>query len=58
MDEINSEQAAKKVRITKCYLIEVCDKDGKELDSDFFFGNYQDAKLQGEIMKNKYNSET
>ena len=45
---------AEKIRITKCYLIEICDKDGKELISDFCFGNYHDTKLQAEKMKKEY----
>lgn len=43
-----------KIRITKCYLIEICDKDGKELISDFCFGNYHESKEQGERMLKAY----
>ena len=50
-----NEQKATKVRITKCYLIEICDKDGKELEHDFSFMSYHEAKEQGEQMKNEYN---
>lgn len=46
---------ATKVRITKCYLIEICDKDGNELESDYSFVSYQDAKKLAQEMKNDYN---
>lgn len=46
---------AVKVRITKCYLIEICDKEGNELESDYCFMNYQDAKKQAQQMKDDYN---
>ena len=49
---------ATQVRITKCYLIEICGKDGKELQSDFSFLTYHESKLLGENMKNKYNERT
>ena len=45
---------AEKIRITKCYLIEICDKDGKELISDFCFNNYRETKLQAEKMMKDY----
>lgn len=47
---------ADKIRITKCYLIEICDKDDKALDSDFSFLNYHDTKIKAEKMKDDYNS--
>lgn len=46
---------AKKVRITKCYLIELCDSEGKEITSDFCFLPYHKAKEQGEKMKADHN---
>lgn len=48
-------EKATKVRITKCYLIEVCDKNGKELISDFCFGDYHESKTRAEKMKNDFN---
>lgn len=49
-----------KLRITKCYLVEVVDKDGNEQEyrrdgnvyeaSDFCFGTKEDAKKLGEQM--------
>lgn len=46
---------ATKVRITKCYLVEICDKDGNELESDYTFVSYKDAKKLAQQMKNDYN---
>lgn len=43
-----------KYRITKCYLIEIVDKDGKEINSDFSFLNYQETKKQAQNMLNDY----
>ena len=55
--ENNIKKFGKKIRITKCYLIEIVDENDKELVSDFFFGKLADAKKEGETMKNKYNKE-
>lgn len=49
---------AVKARITKCYLIEIIDKDGNELESDYSFVSYQDAKKIGQRMKDEYNRRT
>ncbi len=46
---------AEKIRITKCYLIEICDKDGKELESEYTFVSYQDAKKLAQQMLHEYN---
>ena len=46
---------ATKVRITKCYLVEICDKDGNELESEYTFVSYQDAKKLAQQLKNEYN---
>lgn len=32
-----------KIRITKCYLVEICDKSGKAQESDFCFGTKEDC---------------
>lgn len=53
--ENNIKKLGKKIRITKCYLIEIVDENDKELVSDFFFGKLADAQKEGEIMKNKCN---
>ena len=53
--ENNIKKLGKKIRITKCYLIEVVDENDKELVSDFFFGKLADAKKEGEKIINKYN---
>ncbi len=45
---------AEKIRITKCYLIEICDKGGQELISDSCFSNYRETKLQAEKMMKDY----
>lgn len=48
---------ASKVRITKCYLIEICDKEGNELQCDYSFVSYQDTKKLAQQMKDDYNRE-
>lgn len=47
-----------KKRITKCYLVEIIDDEGKEIKSDFCFGTKKDCeilaeKLEKEISKEK-----
>ena len=42
------------VRITKCYLVEYIDDNGKELCSDFCFGTKKDAEEVGERLKKEY----
>ena len=37
-------------RITKCYLIEITDDDGKEIESDFSFLSYHETKKQAQEM--------
>jgi len=48
---------ASKIRITKCYLIELCDKEENELTSEYYFGNYQQAKEYSKRMKAEYNEQ-
>lgn len=48
---------AKKIRITKCYLIEICDKEENELTSEYYFGNYKQAKEYSKRMKAEYNEQ-
>lgn len=48
---------ASKIRITKCYLIEICDKEENELTSEYYFGNYQQAKEYAKRMKAEYNEQ-
>lgn len=43
-----------KYRITKCYLIEVIDEDGKELKGDFSFTSYCDTEKKAEQMVKEY----
>lgn len=40
-----------KIRLTKCWLVEVTDDNGKEITYDFSFGNKEDAKKLGEKLK-------
>lgn len=47
-----------KVRITRCYLIEIVDKDGNELACEYTFCNREDAKKTGERMIREYNEES
>ena len=46
---------ATKIKVTRCYLIQILDKDDNELDADFCFLSRKEAKQIGEKMKNKYN---
>ena len=46
---------ATKIRITKCYLIELCDNDGNELESEYSFMGYQEVKKEAQQMKDDYN---
>ena len=39
-----------KIRITKCYLVEVTDDNGKEITSDFSFGTKDQAMELGKTM--------
>lgn len=45
---------SKNVRITKCYLVEYVDDDGKELCYDYCFGTKEEAVKVGEKLKNDY----
>lgn len=47
-----------KVQITKCYLVQILDKDGNELACDYSFVSRQDAKEIGNRMKADYNADT
>ena len=41
-----------KLRVTRCYLVEVVDKEGNEIVSDFTFCDRKDTKRIGErLMK-------
>ena len=40
-----------KVRITKCYLVQVLDNEGNELESEYVFGDKEDAKAHGKSLK-------
>lgn len=40
-----------KIRITKCYLVEVTDAEGYEIESDYAFGTRKDAEIIGERLK-------
>ena len=46
-----------KVQITKCYLVQILDKDGNELACDYSFVSRQDAKEIGNRMKADYNAD-
>lgn len=39
------------IRITRCWLVEYVDNNGKEIKSDFCFGTKQDAFELGEKLK-------
>jgi hypothetical protein len=45
------------VRITKCYLVQVLDEEGNELECEYVFGNKEDAIKHSKEMKSsiKYN---
>lgn len=44
-------------RVTKCYLVEVIDKDGNTLDSENYFGTESEAKKRAEKLFFKWASE-
>lgn len=48
------ENKKENIRITRCYLVEYIDKDGKEVESDFCFGTKEDAKKLGNQLKDNY----
>lgn len=48
---------AVKVQITKCYLIQILDKDGNELACDYDFVSRQSAQEIGKRMKEAYNED-
>lgn len=45
------------VRVTRCYLVQILDKDGNELDCDYCFLDRAEAKKLGEKMKKDYNKD-
>lgn len=40
-----------KVRVTKCYLVQVLDDDGNEVACEYVFGDKEDAKQVGKKLK-------
>lgn len=42
-----------RVEITKCYLVQVMDEDGNELACEYVFGDKEDAKETGRMLKRK-----
>ena len=40
-----------RVEITKCYLVQVLDEDGNELACEYVFGDKEDAKETGRLLK-------
>lgn len=52
---MDDQRKAVKVQITKCYLVQILDKDGYELECDYSFVNKEDAKRIGERMLKEYN---
>lgn len=40
-----------RVRISKCYLVQVIDEDGNELDMDYVFTDRKGAELRGKELK-------
>ena len=40
------------LRITRCYLVEHIDDNGKQISSDFCFGTKEDALKVGRKLKN------
>ena len=47
-----------KLRITKCYLVEVCDKNEKEILGDFCFGAKEEAIAFGDRLAKKGGAHT
>lgn len=48
-------EKAVKVQITKCYLVQILDKAGNELECDYSFVSREDAKKIGERMLKEHN---
>lgn len=42
-----------RVEITKCYLVQVRDEDGNELACEYVFGDKEEAKEAGRLLKRK-----
>lgn len=40
-----------KIRLTKCYLVEIVDSKGNELESEYVFADRTKSKEYGEKMK-------
>ena len=40
-----------KIQITKCYLVQLLDNEGNELQCEYVFGDRQDALRTGQAMK-------
>lgn len=40
-----------KVQITKCYLVQILDDNGNELEYEYVFGNKKDADKTGKELK-------
>ena len=47
-----------KIKITRCYFIQVLDKEDYELDGDFCFLSREEAKKQWQKMLERYNKKT
>ena len=42
-----------KVRISKCYLVQITDADGYEITSEYVFGDREEAERRGAMLKNE-----
>lgn len=40
-----------KIRLTKCYLVEIVDSEGNEIESEYVFADRTKSKEYGEEMK-------
>lgn len=40
-----------KIRLTKCYLVEIVDSEGNEIESEYVFADRTKSKEYGEKMK-------
>ena len=42
-----------KIRITKCYLVQITDADGYEITSEYVFGDREEAERRGAMLRSE-----
>lgn len=46
-----------KTQVTKCYLIQVLDEDGNEVECEYIFCNRKDAEIRARELKTRVEKE-